>query len=205
MVYFWQVNCRDKLKSILLKLTYAFMKKQFLFLVILAIAIPKLVVAQKFTPLDKSPLDIVYFKSSEKQSSPLIKVIYSRPQKKGRTMIGGNEPYGKIWRTGANETTEIKLYKDVSFGGQVVKAGTYSLYTIPEKDKWTIIINAKLDTWGAYEYDLDKDVVRFEIPVTKSSNEVEAFSISFHKDNEMTKMYLAWENILIAIPFELSH
>ncbi len=181
------------------------MKKQFLFLVILTIAIPKFVAAQKFTPLDKSPLDIVYFKSGEKQSSLLIKVIYSRPQKKGRTMIGGNEPFGKIWRTGANETTEIKFYNDIVLGGELIKAGTYSFYTIPEKEKWTIIINTKLDTWGAYEYDVDKDVVRFEIPVTKSSDEVEAFSITFHKDNEMTKMYLAWENIRIAIPFELSH
>ncbi len=176
------------------------MKKQFLFLVILAITIPKFVDAQKYAPLDKSPLDIVYFKSNKEKATPLIKVIYSRPQKKGRTMIGGNEPFGKIWRTGANETTEIKFYKDITLGGKPIKAGTYSLYTIPDKDKWTIIFNSKLDTWGAYEYEVGKDIVRFDVPVTRTKNEVEAFSIAFDRKEGESVMYLAWELTEIRIP-----
>ncbi len=178
------------------------MKKQCcIFLVLLVtITLPSFVQAQKFTSLDKSPLDMVYLKSSDEKPVPLIKVIYSRPQKKGRTMIGGNEPFGKIWRTGANETTEIKFYKDVRFGGKLLKAGTYSLYTIPNEDKWTIIVNSKLDTWGAYEYEVDKDVVRFEVPVIATKDELEVFSIAFDKKEGELAMYLAWEQVHVRIP-----
>ena len=133
---------------------------------------------------------------------PVAKVVYGRPQKKGRTMLGGTEPYGTVWRTGANETTEIKLYRDVTLGGKKIKAGTYSLYTIPDKAEWTIIFNSKLDTWGAYEYDETKDVVRFKVPVTKPEAEVEAFTITFAAEEGVegsANMIMAWENSLVKI------
>ncbi|HPI80519.1 MAG TPA: DUF2911 domain-containing protein, partial [Cyclobacteriaceae bacterium] len=117
-------------------------------------------IAQKLPQLDASPADIAIFRPDGQGSAPVAKVVYGRPQKKGRTILGGLEKYGKVWRTGANETTEIKLYKDVTVGDKMVKAGTYSLYTIPDKDKWVIIFNSKLDTWGAFEYDESKDVAR---------------------------------------------
>jgi hypothetical protein len=115
-------------------------------------------------------------------------------------MLGETEPFGKVWRTGANETTEIKLFKDVTFAGKVIPAGTYSLYTIPDKTEWTIIFNSKLDTWGAYEYDETKDVVRFKVPAGKTESEVEAFTIAFDGGNGEATMIMAWENTLIKIP-----
>ena len=124
-------------------------------------------VAQKLPGLDPSPADIAYFRPDGRGPTPVAKVSYGRPAKKGRTMLGDKDPYGKIWRLGANETTEIKLYKDVTFGDKKVPAGTYSLYAIPNKDKWTFVFNSKLDTWGAYEYEEGKDVARVDVPAGK--------------------------------------
>src|SRR5688572_489273 len=81
--------------------------------------------AQKAPGLDPSPADISYLRQNGRGTAPVIKVVYGRPAKKGRTMLGGTEGFGKVWRTGANESTEIKLYKDVTFGDKKVPAGTY--------------------------------------------------------------------------------
>jgi len=158
--------------------------------------------AQKLPGLDPSPADIALFRPDGKGTTPVAKVTYGRPQKKGRTMLGGTEKFGEVWRTGANETTEIKLYRDVTFGDKTLKAGTYSLYTIPNKDKWTIIFNSKLDTWGAYEYDASKDVARVEVPAGKSDNEVEAFTIVFDGKGGTGDMVLAWENTMVKVPMK---
>src|SRR5690606_15950790 len=80
-------------------------------------------------------------------------ITYCEPFKKDRDIFGGLVPYGKVWRTGANEATEITFKKDVTFAGVAVKAGTYSLFTIPEKGEWTIILNPELKQWGSYGYD----------------------------------------------------
>ena len=117
-------------------------------------------------------------------------------------MLGDTEKYGKVWRTGANETTEIKFYKDVTVGDKKLTAGTYSLYTIPNADKWVIIFNSKLDTWGAYEYDESKDVARIEVPAGKSDSEVEAFTIAFDGKGGSGDMVLAWENTMVKVPFK---
>jgi hypothetical protein len=156
--------------------------------------------AQKLPDLDKSPADIAYLRENGRRTAPIVRVVYGRPLKKGRTMLGETEPFGKVWRTGANETTEIKLFKDVTFAGKVIPTGTYSLYTIPDKTEWTIIFNSKLDTWGAYEYDETKDVVRFKVPAGKTESEVEAFTITFDGGNGEATMIMAWENTLIKIP-----
>lgn len=158
--------------------------------------------AQKLAALDPSPADIAIFRPDGKGTTPLIKVVYGRPQKKGRTMLGGTEAYDKVWRTGANETTEIKLYKDVTFGDKKIPAGTYSLYSIPGKDQWTIIFNSKLDTWGAYEYDESKDVARVKVPAGKTDSEVEAFTIAFDGSKGTGNMVLAWENTKVAVPLK---
>ena len=90
-----------------------------------------------------------------------VKITYSQPHKNGREVFGKLVPYGQVWRTGANETTEITLTKDILLNGQLLKAGTYSIFTIPEKEKWTIIINSDLGLWGAYNYNPKMDVIRF--------------------------------------------
>ncbi len=170
---------------------------------LLAVSLPEFVSAQKYSSLDKSPADIAYFRPGGRNSEPVAKVIYSRPQKKGRKMIGAKEPFGKVWRVGANESTEIKFYRDVTFGDKSVKAGTYTLYAIPNEDKWTVILNSKIDTWGAYSYDQSKDVARVEVSVEKPSKEIEAFSIAFDGSGAGNgKMYMAWENYQVAVPIK---
>jgi hypothetical protein len=173
------------------------MKKLVLFLFVV-LAVTELQ-AQKLPALDASPADYAWLPPNRKD--PVAKVIYGRPSKKGRTILGGTEPYGKVWRLGANEATEIKLYKDVTFGDKTVKAGTYTMYAIPTENEWTIIINSKLDTWGAYSYDEKLDVARIKVPVGKAEKEVEALTIAFDepKDNAST-MFIAWENTLVKVP-----
>ena len=158
--------------------------------------------AQKLPPLDVSPADISIFRPDGKGTVPVAKVVYGRPQKKGRTMIGDVEPFGKVWRAGANESTEIKFYKDVTFGDQKVKAGTYTLYAIPEKGEFTVILNSKLDTWGAFEYEQAKDVVRVKAPVSATDNDVEAFTIAFDGKAGTGNMILAWEKWMVKVPLK---
>jgi hypothetical protein len=134
----------------------------------------------------------------------LIKIVYGRPQKKGRVIFGELEPYGKVWRTGANEATEIKFYQDVSLDGKSIKAGTYTLFTIPEKDKWTIILNSELDQWGAYMYKKEKDVLRLDIKTNKPENVVEAFSILINETDNGANMIMAWDDVRIDIPIKFS-
>lgn len=157
---------------------------------------------QKLAGLDTSPADIAILRENGRGTAPVAKVIYGRPSKKGRTMLGGIEKYGAVWRTGANETTEIKLFKAITFGDKQLPAGTYSLYTIPDKDEWTIIFNSKLDTWGHYEYDQSKDVARIKVPAGKTDSEVEAFTIAFDGGNGSGTMALAWENTMIKVPMK---
>jgi hypothetical protein len=158
--------------------------------------------AQNFPSLDASPADIVSFRGKDKQM--LIKIVYGRPQKKGRVIFGELEPYGKVWRTGANEATEIKFYQDVSLDGKSIKAGTYTLFTIPEKDKWTIILNSELDQWGAYMYKKEKDVLRLDIKTNKPENVVEAFSILINETDNGANMIMAWDDVRIDIPIKFS-
>ena len=156
--------------------------------------------AQNFPKLDKSPLDIAAYPSSHRISKKDFKVIYSRPQLRGRK-LKNLLPTGKVWRAGANETTEIIFGKDVIFGGQPVKKGRYSLFVIPNKKEWIIILNNAKDTWGAYHYRQAEDVVRIKTPVQIKNEYVEAFSIVF--DNKQSEnyvnMYLGWGNTVVSI------
>jgi hypothetical protein len=158
----------------------------------------ELVNAVKFSKLDKSPLDITYLRKSRK-SSPLAKVHYGRPQKKEREIFGGIVSYGKIWRTGANEATEVTFYKDLEFAGKPLKAGTYVLHTIPGEKEWVIILNSNLNVWGAYQYDETADVLRVTVPVGYGKRSIEAFAIAFKK-GEKPAMVLAWDLTRVEIP-----
>jgi hypothetical protein len=170
----------------------------------LLMCIPSLSFAQKNPPgLDSSPADISYMRIGGRNGEAVARVIYGRPQKKGRNMIGETEPYGKVWRLGANEATELKVYKDMTFGDQLIKAGTYTLYAIPNKTEWTIIFNTKLDTWGAYSYEESKDVARIKVPVSTPKTEVEAFTIWFDDEIAEKSMNIAWENTLVKVPVKI--
>jgi hypothetical protein len=113
-----------------------------------------------------------------------IKVVYGQPSKKGRVIFGTLEPFGKVWRTGADEATQITFTKDVVFGGKPVKAGTYTFFSIPDTKTWTVILNGKLGQWGAYDYDKNKgqDVVAVT-PVEKLTFTLPGNAVVFEWDD----------------------
>lgn len=185
------------------------MKKSYLLLIILLTAFSVNAQDVNFAPLDTSPVDISYYPhkavKSKKTDSPsaVIKVVYSRPSAKGRTVFGELIPFGKVWRVGANENTEIKFYKPVTIGGVNVPAGTYSLFAIPEKDKWTIIINKEIDLWGAYAYDETKDIVRVSAPVKTVSTPIEALSIAFTNQGSIANLVIGWDKTTVELPITI--
>ena len=153
-------------------------------------------VAQNFSKLDKSPMDAAYFPSSYRVSDKVVKVTYGRPQLKGRP-LSKLAPAGKVWRTGANEATLITFANDVVFGGTPVKAGTYSLFTIPGKSTWTVILNSDTKLWGTNGMNEEKNVAKVQGEVTSSVSPIEAFSIAF--DKEMN-LYLGWGYTIVKVP-----
>lgn len=160
----------------------------------------------KFPVADPSPADIVYYPinaakvKADDATKPIVKVIYSRPQKKGRDIFGVLEQYGKVWRFGANESTEIRFFKKVTIGGKKIKAGTYSLFSIPNKDSWTIILNKQTDKWGAFSYDETKDVVRVNVLVKSISKPIEYFSITFTSKTDGINLVAGWDKTQIELP-----
>lgn len=154
--------------------------------------------AQDFSDIDKSPMDAVITRNQD--NSPLARIIYSRPKKKDRVIFGKLVPFNKIWRTGANEATEITFYEDVIVNGTEVEAGTYSLYTIPEKDKWTIIINESINVWGAYNYDDSLDIMRTTVPVKNTAATVENFSITFKPTPDGSDLLMGWDDTFVEVP-----
>ncbi len=177
------------------------MKKTLLLVVIMFLGALTTTNAQKFAELQKSPTDITYAKT-DRNAKPTIKVVYSRPQKKSREIFGNLVKLDKVWRTGADEATEIKFFQDVKMGDQTIKAGSYSLFTIPGEKEWTIIINSDLDSWGAYTYDEAKDVARIKVPVS-SGDALEAFSIAFKKVDKGYHMVMGWDTTRVEVPFYL--
>jgi len=160
----------------------------------------------KFAAADPSPADIVYFPlnaakvKADDAAKPVIKVVYSRPQKKGRDIFGVLEQFGKVWRFGANESTEIQFFNKVTISGKKIKAGKYSLFAIPNKDIWTIIINSQTDRWGAFSYDQKKDLVRVNVPVKSLSKAIEYFSITFTPLASGATLIAAWDKTQIELP-----
>jgi len=122
-----------------------------------------------------------------------ITVDYSSPRAKGRTIFGGLVPYGKVWRAGANEATTFVTTTDLKVGGKDVPAGKYTIFTIPEEGKWTLIISKKTGEWGI-PYPGEKfDFARTEMRVSSLPEHVEDFTISFHKSGEGCALDMEWE------------
>lgn len=162
----------------------------------------------KFAPIDKSPMDVSYYpvnypilKIQDRATEALVaRVVYSRPQKNGRMVFGELVEFGKVWRLGANEATEIDFFKDVKIGGKKIKKGRYTLYAVVNPDRWVMILNTDADTWGSFKYDEKKDVVRVEVPVQKNTENLEAFAISFEKSNGGINLLAAWDEVIVRMP-----
>ncbi len=153
--------------------------------------------AQEFKGLDKSPLDVATYPASNREPNKKIKVYYSRPQLNGR-FLAKLAPNDQVWRTGANESTEIVLTEDMKMGGQMVKAGSYALFTIPGEKEWTVILNKDSNGWGAYSYNEANNVASVKVPVTMGDKSLEAFSIVFDDNGTM---HMGWDKARVAVPF----
>lgn len=129
-----------------------------------------------------------------------IHVDYCQPSKKNRKIFGELVPYGEIWRTGANEATEIEFNKDVNINGNSLKAGRYALFTIPNQNSWTIIFNKELGMWGAFSYQQENDVLRVEVTPSQQNDVLEVFTISFQEADNGADMILVWENTKVVVP-----
>lgn len=153
-----------------------------------------------FSKLDVSPLDVILFRDENKE--PVARVLYSRPQTRDREIFGKLVPYGKVWRTGANEATEITLYQDMTVSGKKIEEGTYSIFTIPQENEWTIILNNSTNIWGAYDYKVEKDVARITVPVRKSETPIEALSMAFEPIENGAKLLIGWDDRYVEVPFK---
>ncbi|HEU4573939.1 MAG TPA: DUF2911 domain-containing protein [Chitinophagaceae bacterium] len=163
---------------------------------------------EEMPPLDKSPMDMSYYpnnypllKISEKTTDPpSARVIYGRPQRNGRKIFGELVEYGKVWRMGANEATEIEFYKDVVINGKKISRGRYTLYALVNPGTWTIILNKDTDTWGAFKYDPKNDLLRIPITVQKTTEPIETLSMIFEKNGSGFDLAIAWENNEVKLP-----
>jgi hypothetical protein len=130
----------------------------------------------------------------------IAEVNYSQPSKRGRVIFGELVPYGQVWRTGANASTDITFNTDVIFAGKEVKKGTYAIFTIPEEKEWTVILNSQPKQKGASEYEANKDknVLEVKVPVTTMSKEQEKFVIDFEGDN----LSFSWDKTKVLVPLK---
>lgn len=130
-----------------------------------------------------------------------IELSYSRPGMKGRKIYGDLVPFGKVWRTGANQATTLTFGEDVTIGGKKVAAGKYGLLSIPDKNNWTFIITKQTDVTSPAAYKQDMDVVRVEAKPTRTDSPTENFTIQFANVKASTcDLVLLWENTAVALP-----
>ena len=165
----------------------------------------------KPTDLDKSPMDMSYWPANypiskmrgQVTDDPVARLLYSRPQKKGRVIFGGEVKYNEVWRLGANESTEVEFFKNVKIGGKKIPKGRYTLFCIPTESKWTIILNRELNTWGSFTYNADKDIVRVDVPVQKNGEGVEALTMYFDGVNGGANLVVLWDELKVTVPINL--
>jgi hypothetical protein len=134
-----------------------------------------------------------------------VKVVYGRPYKKDRLIFGTAEdgallPYGKYWRLGANEATEITFNKDVDFADKSVTAGSYRMYAVPHADRWQISLNSELGKFGYFEPNYALDIAKVDVPVLSENDVTEQFTITFNTDSSTVIMNIAWDKISVQVP-----
>ena len=166
-------------------------------LIIVAVLAVAFFALRTFTK-SKSPAETAKFD----QNGLTVQVDYCRPYKKGREVFGQLLPFGKVWRTGANEATIFETKQNIKVGDKMLKAGKYTLWTIPNADKWTVILNNETGQWGT-NYDETKDVLRVDVPTGKSAEMMEQFKINFATTAVGTEMVLSWDTTEVKVPISL--
>ena len=167
---------------------------------------------QKPTDLDKSPMDMSYWPSNfpmlklsgKASGEPFARVIYGRPQKNGRVLFGDIVQYNSIWRLGANEATEIEFFVPVKIDGKLVPKGRYTLYSIPNENNWTLILNTDNFSWGNFSYNAKKDLLRVQVPVLKTMDTTEAFTLYFEETNLGAGLIILWDQVKVMLPISFS-
>ena len=166
---------------------------------------------QKPTELDKSPMDMSYWPkdypilkmSGKSRDLPTARIIYSRPQKNGRTIFGGINKYNEVWRLGANEATEVEFFKNVKIAGKTVPKGRYTLFCIPQENKWTIIISKDNYAWGSFTYDPKKDLQRIDAAIEKITDNVEDLTMYFEGTSTGSNLIIMWDDVKAILPINL--
>ncbi|MFQ3341314.1 MAG: hypothetical protein ACI9TK_000973 [Flavobacteriaceae bacterium] len=174
--------------------------KHFLFTFSLSLIITFSIQAQEFKSLDKSPMDMIEFPIGNSDTNKSLRVLYSRPQLNGRD-LNKLVPMNKLWRTGANESTEVTFYRSMKFGDKSIPVGSYTLYTIPGEKQWIVILNSATHVWGSYNYKEENDIARISVPVSEGKKSLEALSMAFEKVNNGIHLHIGWGNLRLAIPF----
>lgn len=164
--------------------------------------------------MDQSPMDMVYLPADypvrlmqlpmgTDAAPPVARVIYSRPHKKGRQIFGTDSlslcPYGKEWRLGANEATEIALFRTVNINGENIGPGMYTMFCIPAADSWEIILNSQTNIWGLNR-NPTKDIFKVQIPTKIQTPLIEDFTMSFKDSNEGGVLIMAWDDVKTELP-----
>jgi hypothetical protein len=149
-----------------------------------------------------SPEEEVVFE----QGDLSIKVFYNRPSKKGREIFGGLVPYDTVWRTGANEATTFETNRDLVIEGQTLKAGKYSVWTIPRENIWTIIFNSEHGQWGVNSKgepnrNPELDVLKVEVRAVQQDQVFEQFTIAFEESGQDVEMVMIWDRTVVSMPF----
>lgn len=175
--------------------------------------IPKANSANPYATVDVSPMDMSYYPveypklkmANPGMPPPVVRVIYSRPHLQGRHLFDDVLKYGEPWRLGANESTEIMFYRDVTIQDKKIKAGRYIIYCIPEANTWTVVFNEHVDSWGLKQ-EFSKDVQRFTVPSLHQhgSPSLEYFTIVFEKTATGADMLMAWGDVIAKLPIKFS-
>lgn len=171
------------------------MKKNYIFFILFSLS-TVLTNAQVKTP-QASPVCTI----SQAVGTSDISITYSRPGAKNRAIFGNIVPYDKMWRTGANKATKISFSEEVTFAGQKLPAGEYSLFTIPSTSEWEVILNNELNLWGTGEYNEADDVLRVKIPSSSNENHVESLTIDLNTfSSSGADLTISWEKTKVIIP-----
>jgi len=162
-----------------------------------------------YAPVDISPMDMSYYPedypklkmTKEVNEAPVARIIYSRPHLQGRQLFHGFLKYGEPWRLGANESTELEFFRDVTIQNKKIKKGRYVIYCIPQPETWKIILNSNLDSWGLHP-DATKDIASFDVAVKQTDRHLEYLTIIFEKMGTGAAITMAWDNLEARLPFE---
>ncbi len=189
-----------------------------LYLVIIICITSTVLMAQgdtKWPPIDASPMDVAYhpaevayrnyLQGDKRNVTPQIKLVYSRPQMKGRQIFGDLIAHGSEWRIGANEATLISFYQPVGIGKATLQAGNYTLAANVNKDSWTIHVSTETGIWGIANRDPDQVVASVTIPTERLNETVEALSMTFHEiDEDLVHLVVQWENTRVRVPINFN-